>query len=402
MENELLIETNMLIYTNMISSNLEFDYIKENFCGKVKEYNDTFMIEPNIIVYICGDIQKIHSSINEKLNNNKIMIIKDYSEKFDQYENINNCTIIESGQVPINIYNTGIYLPKFFDDKKDYFNSIYTEHKFQNLSESNKPSNAHRNGIYLTNVTQDGEKINFNLLRCSTNLDGPTENFRDTDNEIVNKVNDISTHFFKNKTNLNHVLAQVYNNFYDNGVPKKARIKAHSDKTKDMPLDGLMAFCTFYKDINQIKNIHKNGYDYCYKNISTLTRMLFRLKPMVENSSMKKVFEITLYPNSVFIIPLSTNRLYTHEIVPSTLPLEYIPTRIGYVIRCSKTKAVFQNNETYLYDENEQLKKMEQMTHENMKLLRDLYLKENTTIKKITYGKWYSSMNNGDYQKPIL
>ena len=37
------------------------------------------------------------------------------------------------------------------------------------------------------------ENINgthFKLLRCSTNLDGPTENFKDTDREIVNKLNE--------------------------------------------------------------------------------------------------------------------------------------------------------------------------------------------------------------------
>jgi len=76
---------------------------------------------------------------------------------------------------------------------------------------------------------------------------------------------------------LNHVLAQVYHNTAAStgagGVEghvstkeKKARIKSHSDKTKDMPVNGVMAVCTFYSDdIAQKAKVTPDG-DYVYKN----------------------------------------------------------------------------------------------------------------------------------------
>lgn len=67
---------------------------------------------------------------------------------------------------------------------------------------------------------------------------------------------------------------------------------------------------------------------------------------------MKTNFDITLYPNSVFVMSLDMNRLYTHEIIPSILPIDRIPTRMGYVIRCSKTNAIFKNEQTYIINEN--------------------------------------------------
>ena len=45
---------------------------------------------------------------------------------------------------------------------------------------------------------------------------------------------------------------------------------------------------------------------------------------------------------------LDSNRLYTHEIIPSSLPIEKLPIRMGYVIRCSKTKALYNDGKTYL------------------------------------------------------
>jgi hypothetical protein len=65
-----------------------------------------------------------------------------------------------------------------------------TEHQFQHLTESNKPGTAFRKGIYITNVTTtENDTLEFNLLRCSSNLDGSTDNFRDTDNHIIKEIN---------------------------------------------------------------------------------------------------------------------------------------------------------------------------------------------------------------------
>ena len=52
----------------------------------------------------------------------------------------------------------------------------------------------------------------------------------------------------------------------------------------------------------------------------------------------------------MFIMSLEMNRLYTHEICPSCLPMDLIPLRLGYVIRCSKTKAIYKENQTYIID----------------------------------------------------
>src|SRR4029077_886438 len=83
-------------------------------------------------------------------------------------------------------------------------------------------------------------------------------------------------------------------------------------------------------------------------------------------------FSVTLYPNSVFFMPLSTNRLYTHEIQSSMLNAEMLPTRLGYVVRCSKTEAVHKRGSTFLEIDG-QLVQMEPPTPEGMTALRELY-----------------------------
>jgi hypothetical protein len=104
-----------------------------------------------------------------------------------------------------------------------------------------------------------------------------------------------------------------------------------------------------------------------------------------------------LYPNSVFIISLMMNRLYTHEIVPSSKPVDKIPIRMGYVIRCSKTDAVYENDQVYLYGSQ-----MKEPDDEGVKRLKELYYKENATAEIIDYDKFYFSLNKGDYMKPLV
>jgi len=305
----------------------------------------------------------------------------------------------------INIHNVGIYFRDLLNDNDNndhYFNLLLNEHTFQSLTESNKPSNALRKGLYITNVTKENneEEYKFNLLRCSSNLDGPTDNFRQTDFKIINKVTEASKKYFDKPFNLNHVLAQVYYNDIEKN--KKAKIKDHSDKTKDMDKSGIMAFCTFYNN----DELHKCGvksktdiYDYVYKDISVLTRLKFRLKDCVKDEKLVKNFEIKLYPNSAFVIPLSTNRLYTHEICPSTLDVKHLPTRLGYVIRCSGKEAIHKNNKTYLLD-NDNLIELVEPYDEGVARLKDLYLRENLYADPIEYNGFNFSLNKGDYMKP--
>lgn len=406
-ENELQLNKNILLFfipdeqVEPDESNLEINYLKNNFCGKVitdiKELNK---INYNPLIYLYGDIQGILDEIENK--DGKIFcVISELSHNYNIDDNIN---IINLGQVPINIHNVGVFFRQFFNGGKNYFELLNKEHQFQSLTESNKEGSSYRKGLYITKVEEINDATNFNLLRCSTNLDGPTDNFRTTDYEIISTVNNISKYFFEQEIELNHVLAQVYNNIKIDGKDKKAKIKDHSDKTKDMPGNGLIAFCTFYQFNNFTKELHTpkdNIYDCHYKNTSVLTRLRFRLKKCVNDENLAKSFDVVLYPNSLFIISLLTNRLYTHEIIPSHLPVDKLPTRLGYVIRCSNTKAVFKDGHTFIKDKNE-LIKLEESTIEKEKLLRNTYYKENALADIIEYGKVDFSFNKGDYLKPLL
>jgi hypothetical protein len=367
-------------------SNKELEYIKQNFCGIVFSNMNSFNEHQNpsdALVYFAGNVDKYYNEILAK--NKLIFVVQEFSSNYDKEKH----KLINTGQIPINIHNVGVFFKNLFNTNKDYFDLLSKDHQFQTLTESNKQSNAFRKGIYLSKVTEVNNELHFKLLRCSSNLDGPTDNFRDTDNEIINQVNDISNYFFEERAELNHVLAQIYENkTEENGgktVDKKAKIKSHSDKTKDMLQNGLMAFCTFYKD-------NKNNYE-----ASDLTKIRFKLKDMVQDPKLEKKFDIVLYPNSVLLISLTTNRLYTHEIVPSSKPVNKIPTRMGYVIRCSKTDAVFKNDRTYINNVE-----MKEPDVDSVKLLKNLYYKENTSDEIINYGTFNFSLNKGDYMKPII
>jgi hypothetical protein len=289
------------------------------------------------------------------------------------------------------MHNVGVFFPKFFNDK-NYFDLIQNEHKFQSLGLSTKIGTAYREGIYLTHVekSDNNDDLKFKLLRCSSNLDGSTDNFRKTDHEIINKVNTTKNLFFHNGADLNHVLAQIYHNSILNGKSKKAKISIHSDKTKDMPDNGLITFCTFYKSENPFKN-----------NDAIYTKLRFELKDEVKDSNLIRKFDITLYPNSMFIMPLSSNRLYTHEIIPSILSVDQIPTRMGYVIRCSNTDAIFSDNQTFIIKDKQKIK-LDAPTDQGICDLKQLYFIENTTTKKVDYSNFYFSLNNGDYLKPMI
>lgn len=404
-ENKITKDKNVLVVLqHNENSNPELSYLIENFCGSVS----TTFSNPNIDfsnkkIYACGDFSTLREAVPF------IHIIEDLST---QYENIDSekYTIITLGEVPVIISNAGVYYRKLFIGD-DNFDTIKSEHNFQELTESNKESKALRKGIYLSQVTKEiykhgQEAFHYNLLRCSSNLTGPTDNFRSADTKIINILNQCVRETFETETDLNHALVQIYENkkkTTDSEKEVKAKIKAHSDKTKDMPKEGLIAFCTFYDDSNteQLKPSAIDPFDWCYKQSSALTRLHFKLKKTVEDDTLEKEFSVTLYPNSAFLIPLSTNRLYTHEIRPSVLGVDQIPIRMGYVVRCSNLEAMHLDNQTYI-KENGQFIKLEKMTPELQEELRDSYYEENVSEKIVEYGKIHFSMNSGDYEKPIF
>lgn len=302
-----------------------------------------------------------------------------------------------AGEGPVFVHGLGVYYRRFF--APGYFHRIRAEHAFQSLTESNKPGVAHRTGIYLTPVERRGDELHFRLLRCSTNLAGPTGTFRACDTEIVDALNVEAGLLFEGHAPLNHVLAQTYHNTAAQPERKqtKAKITAHADKTKDMPANGIMAFCTFYDGLEKLQPL-KDPDDFGHKGVSGLTRLHFRIKAPV--TGLPARFTLTLHPDSVFFMPLSTNRLYTHEIQSSMLDARLLPTRLGYVVRCSKTEAVHRDGQTFLKTE-EGLVPLEPPTADGMAELRRLYAEENRTQGFVDYGdRFRFSMNAGDYLAP--
>ncbi|WP_254716673.1 hypothetical protein [Actinomadura sp. WMMB 499] len=353
-------------------------------------------------VYLCGDISGISGRRLQAAD--RVFVIRELSEGYreDVHE---PWALIDLGRVPVRVHGAGVYYRRFFDPDADHFGRIRAEHAFQSLTESTKPGTAHRSGIYLTPVTRNGDELHFRLLRCSTNLSGPTEGFRPTDTGIVEALNREAATVFRDQAPLNHVLAQIYNNTLATAERKqsKARISAHADKTKDMPVNGIMAFCTFYDGLDELRPMAEDAFDYGVKGTSGLTKLRFRLKEPVgerDGTALPPQFTLTLYPGSVFFMPLSTNRLYTHEIRPSALDAGLLPTRMGYVVRCSDTEAVHKSGRTFLKAAGD-LVELEPPTPAGMDELRRLYAEENRTPSFIDYGdEFLFSMNTGDYLAP--
>ncbi|WP_406513481.1 hypothetical protein OG851_36340 [Streptomyces sp. NBC_00161] len=353
-------------------------------------------------VYLCGDL----SAIDDRWLNSAsgVFVVRELS--YGHRDEIDGTrAVVGAGRVPLRVHGVGVYYPRFFAPDADHFGRVRAEHEFQSLTESTKPGTAHRSGIYLTPVTRDGDELHFRLLRCSTNLSGPTENFRATDTHIVEALNREAAAVFRNQAPLNHVLAQIYHNTPATAERKqsKARISAHADKTKDMPVNGIMAFCTFYNGLDRLRPLADDAFDYGLKGASGLTRLRFRLKEPAagrDGVALPEEFGLTLHPGSVFFMPLSTNRLYTHEVRPSALDAASLPTRLGYVVRCSSTEAVHKNGRTYLKAPGD-LVELGPPTQAGMEELRRLYAEENRTTSSMDYGdRFLFSMNTGDYDAP--
>lgn len=358
-------------------------------------------------VYLWGEpaVLRVKAAELERAAAERVFVIQAQAERLSEELPWPRLTL---GQVPLSVYGLGVYFRGFFDPAIDYFRQISQEHSFQSLTESNKPGKAHRTGIYLTPVEKSGEELHFRLLRCSTNLAGPSENFQAHDWQIVDALNQQAALLFENAAPLNHVLAQIYPNLPASAAAKqtKARISAHADKTKDMPSNGIMAFCTFYTGLQKLQPLPQDPFDHGHKQTSGLTRLHFRRKaPLPELADqadlLPEQFSLTLYPHSLFLMPLSTNRLYTHAIQSSMLNAEQLPTRMGYVVRCSATEAVHSQGQTYLKRNGLRLP-LAPPTPEGMQALRRLYAEENKSQAAIHYGNQFNfSMNQGDYLAPL-
>lgn len=401
--NNILFEKHYLF----LSKEYRYHDLGDQFAGKVIFDLKDFNSNENTRLYLTGNVEGLNFN-----DNIKVYVISELSTNYTLDLGFN---LIGLGNVPINIHNIGIQFRNIFDTNVNYFEELHKEHEFQELTESNKPFNSNRNGIYMCNVHDEGDERHFHLLRCSTNLKGPTENFKLIDKNIIRTVNSHCKDFFEKEYDLNHVLAQTYFNKIEGNKLKKGKIKLHSDKTKDMQENGIMAFTTFYDgyyncefNLDGFDKVKQDGYDYKCENFSVLTRLRFKLKKSVNNNLGKFVenFYVTLYPNSVFVIPLYMNRLYCHEICPPVnVSLENIPTRIGYVIRCSKTRAKHVNDKTYIiYGDEMKTEEVElkNVDEECFNKLKEMYYQENVSCEKIHYERFNFSLNDGDYLKPNI
>ncbi|MFJ5137766.1 hypothetical protein [Streptomyces sp. NPDC088707] len=388
-------------------STLRDHHVVRDFFGSTITPEDLASGSPGLAgksVYLCGDVSGISSP--QLRSAARVFVIRELSHGGSGSVDA-PWPLVGLGRVPVRVHGVGVYYRRFFDPDADHFGRIAAKHAFQSLTESTKPGTAHRSGIYLTPVTRDGDDLRFRLLRCSTNFSGPTESFRPTDADIVEALNREASAVFRNHAPLNHVLAQIYHNTRATAERKqsKARISAHADKTKDMPVNGVMAFCTFYGGLDKLRPLADDPFDHGVKGVSGLTRLHFRLKEQTaerdgDAPALPPQFTVTLYPGSVFLMPLSTNRLYTHEIRPASLDAESLPTRLGYVVRCSSTEAVHRNGHTFLEVAGD-LVRLEPPTEDGMNELRRLYAEENRTSSFIDYGdRFLFSMNTGDYLAP--
>lgn len=353
-------------------------------------------------VYLSGDLSGVDA---KSFSGATRVLVMHEDARGEANPGLAHLTRVGAGRAPVRVHGLGVYYRRFFDEQARYFERVSAEHTFQSLTESNKPSRAHRKGVYLTPVHEDAEGRHFHLLRCSTNLEGPTENFGPSDTAIVTALREEADLVFRNHGPLNHVLAQLYPNSRarDGLRQQKARIAAHADKTKDMPRHGVMAFCTFYDRLDAFRAVKDDPFDLGHRGVSALNRLHFRLKDAaLASESLPLDFSITLYPNSVFFMPLSTNRLYTHALTPSLLDAETLPTRLGYVVRCSNRPAVHRGGRTFVEVAGTWTPLGEPST-EGALALRQLYAEENKSTGRIVYGdQFVFSLNQGDYLAPSL
>jgi hypothetical protein len=412
-ENELLLHHNVLFAPQLAAN----DVLLTQFCGivvrSIAELNA--FLNGERAVFLTGDSSNIAQIVASNRGNGVMFfivrgLVNDVSEESVPIAASDNVRVVDEGMVPINVHNVGVLFRGFFSAMPNVFARVTSAHQLQALTESDKPGVALRTGIYLTDVerrAEDADALHFRLLRCSSNLQGPTDNFAAVDRDILARTNEIVPFFFAQPTAVNHVLAQVYHNKRNESANKeaKATIKRHSDKTKDMPTGGIIAFATFY-DFSHLEPGAQSAsatdrFDLCYRGKSSvLTQMEFALKDPATHAQLDQQFRVKLYPDSLLIISLGVNRLFTHETKPSVLPVERMPVRLGYVMRCSKTKAVFRDGHTHIVDENDAELPLQPMTSSDAVAIKELYRVENMTDERVVYPLFTTSFNSGDFMAP--
>jgi hypothetical protein len=341
MENKLLSNKHVLIY-NCDESQVELEYIKKNFCGRVLcNINSFTNREIDVWIYVYGNISSLK--------------IKTPGPIFQIDSLIQEYPTIAPAELPININDIGILFRRFFDI--NYFSQLKV-----------------RERTLASNIRKNGKGVYFNLLRCPANFDMRTRNFNQCDRDIITRVNHIANLFFEQNVHFNH--ASIYDT-------KNLVARDFSFSTQDMDRNSLIAICIFYEHEKELIPI----------------KLRFTPKKCFLSAGDLLPIDITLYPNSLFIFSLETNRLYTHKIIPGTGPA---PASLEYVIRCSNAKAVFKNHVTHIINENGTPAELQIPPTGEIKSLEEQYLHEATEHSVIKYDKVYFSLNAGDYEIPHI
>lgn len=427
---QLLTQHNVLFFEKGVDSNLDerSALLAAHFCGQVinelPELWPLLQCEKPRQVYLAGHLstQQLETIESRAAVGVCILLVQDYVHLEDATSIPPN--ILSASSIPVNVANFGVLFPRFFEGTH-HFEAVQQQHEFQTLTESNKQGTALRTGVYISNVHRAENGTSFQLLRCSSNLSGPTNNFKDIDHEILGATHAVLPFFFENAFPPNHVLAQVYHNRADGTRVRKASIKAHADKTRDMPPNAVIAFSTFYspdllddvaaKDACNDKDYlaqfdrraqGKHTSQSCAtQQPSRLPRLRFALKDPEAHPDLAPHVDVTLYPNSLLVIPLATNRLYTHQIRPSPLgatQMDQMPTRLGYIMRCSECTGVHKNGCTYIADTKGVEHALATPTDESMADMKRQYLQENRTEDVMVYPEDFTSMNGGDFMEPLV
>jgi len=251
-ENNLITNKHILLCSKLSQKDFTLEYwnqinlLVKNFCGQVildleLINGQKILIDNNIDsssdIYILCNIEN-YLNLFENFPNNQIYIIEEISTNYLEITKFYpNIKIINLGMVPINVFNSGVFFRKWFDNKTNIFESIIEEHQFQTLTESNKPSNAFRTGIYISKVESSNsnpENLKFHLLRCSSNFSGPTDNIRKTDSIIVSNSNIFLKDYFYYPFELNHVQAQIYHNYNSELTDCEGFVETKSEKKQEL------------------------------------------------------------------------------------------------------------------------------------------------------------------------
>jgi hypothetical protein len=380
-ENELLTDVHILLYAHVKPASkllgAEFMYLKLHFCGKVVENVREIKRSINTIIYFCGNA--LRSPLDA-------FVIKELSY------NITTQSTVSLGAVPINISGAGIMFRRFFT-KDCIFSEITNDRAFKQVTENCGSEKIAHTGLFLSPVERHRDGLKYYIQRSRMVCSEPLSCMKTIDAEITSLVNVSVNSFFKSKVRFNHIFADLHSPAEN----RKYKPFNKSENTKDMHADALIAYCTFYKDYDGLDFIRQSSddsiFDCAYGGTSIFPKMRFKLKrdaPL--DKYMRNSFTVTLYPNSLFVISLSTNRFYTHEVImPNTKKL----TRVNYTLCSSKTWVLFRNR-PYIY-ENGILTRMDKIGGER---LEELCSKENNSSIKIDYPNVYCSLSEGDYKEP--